>query len=124
MKKYESEKYTYVDKDTGVEVTRLTSWRTNSNHLYFTHNCFYDNGSKIVFVSDRDNAPNLYSLDLESGVIEQLTDLGEQQYSTGNSLQLTYVDSKSARAVFFDKTSLFALDIESKTVREIYRVPN
>ena len=124
MKTYKTEKYTYIDKDTGAEVTRLTSWRTNSNHLYFTNNCFYDDGKKIVFVSDRDNAANLYSLDLESGVIEQLTDLGEQQYSTGNSLQLTYVDSKSARAVFFDKTSLFALDIESKTVREIYRVPD
>ena len=124
MKTYESEKYTYIDKDTGAEVTRLTSWRTNSNHLYFTNNCFYDNGRKIVFVSDRDNAPNLYSLDLESGVIEQLTDLGAQAYSNGNSLQLTFVDAQSARAVFFDKLSLYALDIESKTVKEIYRVPD
>ena len=124
MKMYKSEKFTYVDKDTGAEVTRLTSWRTNSNHLYFTNNCFYDDGKKIVFVSDRDNAANLYSLDFESGVIEQLTDLGEQTYSTGNSLQLTYVDSNCARAVFFDKTSLFALDIKSKTVKEIYRVPD
>jgi hypothetical protein len=40
MKKYSPEKFTYREADTGAEVTRLTSWRTNSNHLYFTNNSF------------------------------------------------------------------------------------
>ena len=124
MKTYKSEKYTYIDKDTGAEVTRLTSWRTNSNHLYFTNNCFYADGKKIVFASERDNAPNLYSLDLESGEIEQLTDLLSPEYPNGNSLQLTFVDAKYARAVFFSNRTLFALDIEKKSIKEIYRVPN
>ena len=70
-----SEKYTYTDKDTGAEITRITSYRSNSNHLYFTNNSFYDNGKRIVFASERGNAHNLFSLELESGEIEQLTDV-------------------------------------------------
>ena len=124
MKTYPSEKYTYIDKDTGAEVTRLTSWRTNSNHLYFTNNCFYDNAKKIVFASERDNAPNLYSLDLESGVIEQLTDINPAAYPGNNSLQLTYVDPVSAIAVFYNDRELMRLDIEKKQVDTIYRVPD
>ena len=124
MKKYKSEKFTYIDKDTGAEVTRLTSWRTNSNHLYFTNNCFYDDGNKIVFASERDNTPNLYSLDLESGEIEQLTDLPTPDYPNGNSLQLTFVDPICKTAVFFSNRELCALDIERKTVKVIFRVPD
>ena len=71
---YESEKVSYPDPDTGVQMTRLTGWRANSNHLYFTNNCFYENGKKIVFESDRGNAHNLFSMDLETGIIDQLTD--------------------------------------------------
>ena len=48
MKKYPSEMYAYTDPVTGASVKRLTSYRGNSNHLYFTNNCFYDNGKKIV----------------------------------------------------------------------------
>lgn len=124
MKKYMSEKFTYIDKQTGAEVTRLTSWRTNSNHLYFTNNCFYDNGRKLVFASERDNAPNLYSLDLESGEIEQLTDLPVCEYPAGNFLQLTYVHAESAVAVFFSDRQLMALDIKAKRTKEIFTVPD
>ena len=48
MKTYESEKFTYVDKATGATVTRLTGAYSNSNHLYFTNNCFYDEGQNSV----------------------------------------------------------------------------
>ncbi len=123
MKTYKSEKFSYIDKNTGAEVTRFTSWRTNSNHLYFTNNCFYDNGKKLVFASERDNAPNLYSLDIASGEISQLTDLPVPSYPNNNFLQLTYVDAIYKRAVFFSERKLFALDIESKQVKEIYSVP-
>lgn len=124
MKKYQSEKYTYIDKDTGASVTRLTSWRTNSNHLYFTNNCFYDDGKRLVFASERDNAPNLYSLDLESGEIEQLTDLPAPPYPNGNSLQLTFVDPIYATAVFYSGRELFALDIKKKSVKSIFTIPD
>lgn len=124
MKIYESEKFTYTDRQTGATVTRLTSWRTNSNHLYFTNNCFYDDGKRIVFESDRSNIPNLYSLDLESGRIEQLTDLPATPYPGGNPLQLTYVDPVNAVAVFYSGSRLMALNIKTRDLREIYRVPD
>ena len=124
MKKYSSEKSTYVDKATGAEVTRFTSRRTNSNHLYFTNNCFFDEGRKLVFVSDRDNCPNLYTLDIDSGIIEQLTDLPEPPYPSGNGLQLTYVSDKTNVAVFFDGKKLYAIDLYTKEPRCIYTVPD
>lgn len=123
MKKYKSEKHTYIDRETGAEVTRYTSMRTNSNHLYFTNNCFFDDGKKLVFVSDRDNCPNLYILDLLSGEIEQLTDLPEPPYPSGNGLQLTFVSEKSEVAVFFSGNELCAVDLNTKETRAIYEVP-
>jgi oligogalacturonide lyase len=107
MKTYESEKFTYVDKETGATVTRLTGAYSNSNHLYFTNNCFYDEGRSIVFSSDRDGTPNLYSLNLESGAIEQLTDLPKKPYPGSNSLQLTFVHSESAVAVEYPVAYLY-----------------
>ena len=124
MKKYKFEKNDYTDKDTGASVSRLTSWRANSNHLYFTNNCFYDNGKRIVFSSERDNAPNLYSLELESGDIEQLTDFGTpSEYPGGNSLLLSFVDPQKARCVFYQGNKLKCLDIKNKKVTDIYSVP-
>ena len=123
MRKYKSEKFTYIDKETGAEVTRYTSWRTNSNHLYFTNNCFFDNGKKLVFASDRDNTPNLYTLDLDSGEIEQLTDLPTPDtYPTGNSLQLTFVSEAGRVAAFFNGNVLYAIDLKTKEQRSIYTV--
>ena len=123
MKKYESEKFTYVDKQTGAEVTRLTSLRTNSNHLYFTNNCFFDGGRSLVFSSDRSGVPNLYTLELQSGEIEQITDLPDPGYPNGNGLQLTFVHDETATAVFFCGRRLFAIDVRSKVSRVIYEVP-
>ena len=124
MRSYPSEKVVYTDEKTGAEVTRLTSLRTNSNHLYFTNNCFFDGGRALVFSSDRSGVPNLYTLELESGVIEQITDLPDPGYPSGNALQLTYVHDGTAVAVFFSERKLYAIDIKAKTARVIYCVPD
>ena len=124
MKTYQSEKYTYTDPQTGATVTRLTSMLTNSNHLYFTNNCFYNGGKSLVFSSDRDNCPNLYTLELESGIITQLTDLPiPDVYPCGNSLQLTYVSDVTETAVFFNGNSLTAIHIPTRLSRVIYEIP-
>ena len=125
MKKYSSERYCYTDRETGAEVVRLTSWRANSNHLYFTNNSFYDGGRRIVFSSERDNAPNLFSLDLESGEIEQLTDFGvPEAYPGRNDFHLSYVDYNNAVCVFYIGRDLMRLDIKTKEVTPIFRVPD
>lgn len=123
MKKYPSEMYAYTDPVTGASVKRLTSYRGNSNHLYFTNNCFYDNGKKIVFESDRDNAQNLFSLDLESGEIEQLTDLPVKPYPEEPALHEAFVDPVFDRCAFFADGKLFVIDLKTKEVRPIYELP-
>ncbi|MBO5218302.1 MAG: PD40 domain-containing protein [Clostridia bacterium] len=123
MKTWPDERYTYTDPDTGAEVTRLTSHRGNSNHLYFTNNSFYDEGRRIVFQSDRDNAVNLFSMELATGEIEQLTDIAPLPYPKEYSLHTSFVDGVRATCCFFAGDSLMLLDLKTKEVREIYRMP-
>ncbi|MBE6561728.1 MAG: oligogalacturonide lyase [Ruminococcaceae bacterium] len=123
MQKYASEKVTYADPNTGAEITRLTGWRANSNHLYFTNNSFYDGGQRIVFESDRGNAVNLFSLELASGEIEQLTDLPPQPYPKDYGLHVAFVDGANAVCVFFVDRVLYRLDIRTKSLEPLYEMP-
>lgn len=75
-----SERKTYEDRLTGIEVTQLTDYKAHSHHLYFTENGWYDDERKLLFVSDRENSTNLYSLDLENGTMTQLTDLRDNDH--------------------------------------------
>lgn len=73
-RRWPSERKTYVDRLTGLEVTQLTDYKAHSHHLYFTESGWYDNEQRLLFVSDRGNSANLYSMDVESGEMTQLTD--------------------------------------------------
>lgn len=121
--RYAPEKYCYTDPDTGVQVTRLTGWRANSNHLYFTNNCFYENGKKIVFESDRENAHNLFSMDLETGIIDQLTDFPVLPYPRGYGFLESFVDPVQENCCFFAENILYILNVRTKELRQIYRMP-
>ena len=118
-----SEKYTYIDRACGTEVTRLTSYRSNSNHLYFTNNCFYDGGRKIVFASERGNAHNLFSLELESGIIEQLTDFAPPPNLGRYELHMSFVDYSGKSCVFFIGKELMKIDLVGGEISTLYRVP-
>lgn len=121
---YAPEKYCYTDPDTGVQVTRLTGWRANSNHLYFTNNCFYDNGRKIVFESDRGNAHNLFSMEFESGEIEQLTDFPVLPYPRSYGFLESFVDPIKENCCFFVDDLLYILNLRSGDLYPVYRMPN
>ena len=123
MKSYKSEMQKYTDNSTGVSVTRLTGYMANSNHLYFTNNCFYNSGRSLVFSSERNNAANLYSLNLDDGEIRQLTDLPEKPYPGLNSLQLSFVDYGGSCAVFWNDGSLYALDLSGGGLNKIFDIP-
>lgn len=72
-----------TDPKTGRQIKRLTTMGNNV-HLYFTENSFDLNGNEIIFQSDRatgkDKLPHeepryhIFRLNLESGLITQLTD--------------------------------------------------
>ena len=120
---YESEKVSYPDPDTGVQMTRLTGWRANSNHLYFTNNCFYESGKKIVFESDRGNAHNLFSMDLETGIIDQLTDFPVLPYPRSYGFLESFVDPVQENCCFFAEDTLYILNIRTKELHPVYRMP-
>lgn len=81
----------FKDEKTGRAIRQLTQ-RGNNVHLYFTENSFDAHQPEIIFLSDRasgeDKAPhefphyNLFRMDLESGLITQLTD--EPVHSAAN----------------------------------------
>ncbi|MBT2755775.1 PD40 domain-containing protein [Mesobacillus foraminis] len=68
----------YKDRYSGINIRQLTDYSGHSHHFYFTENGWYDGGNKILFCSDRENKTNLFSLDLRTGEITQLTDHGNR----------------------------------------------
>lgn len=75
---YPSEIRIYKDEETGREIRQLTQGPYENYHLYFTDNSFTLGDREIYFLSNRPYAGteifNLCRMDLESGVITQLTD--------------------------------------------------
>ena len=120
---YAPERETYTDRETGAAVTRYTGLRTNSSHLYFTNNSFYDNGRRIVFISDRGNAVNYFSLDLETGEIDQLTDFPAAPYGHDEKLFEGFTDAESASCAFFMGRTLYRLDVAARRVEPLYEMP-
>ncbi len=62
------------DPISGATVRQYTNYMAHSHHFYFTHPHWYDNGRKMVIVSDRGNRRNLFGVNLETGELRQLTD--------------------------------------------------
>ncbi|GAA4860006.1 oligogalacturonate lyase family protein [Paenibacillus vulneris] len=112
-----SERKTYVDQLTGLEVTQLTDYKAHSHHLYFTENGWYDGGERLLMVSDRANSTNLYSLHLTSGLITQLTD-----YSANDHLDACLQPDGSAAFVKKDRC-LFRLDLSTLEEKLLYEAP-
>ncbi|MBM7573470.1 oligogalacturonate lyase family protein [Aquibacillus albus] len=73
-KQWSPEWESFQDRFTDVTITQLTNYTGHSHHLYFTENGWYKNGNKLLFCSDRENKTNLFSIDLRTGDILQLTD--------------------------------------------------
>ena len=59
-----SEIVLHEDADTGATVRQLTGYRAHSHHFYFTNPGWHDGGKRLLVSSDRNNATNLYSIDL------------------------------------------------------------
>lgn len=77
-KEFRSEKRSYRDEKTGLEVTQLTQGDSNNYIFYFTDNSFTSGDREIYFMSDRASAApeiyNIFKMDLDTGRIIQLTD--------------------------------------------------
>lgn len=113
-----AEREQYDDPETGARVTRLTSDpEADSRHLYFTEPGLYDDSRRLLIRSDRDGARQLYSIDLESGEITQLTDLPAAISG------VTRIATEPT-ALFWCDDRLVALDLETLAVTPLYDLPD
>ncbi|MFC0215761.1 oligogalacturonate lyase family protein [Paenibacillus chartarius] len=112
-----SERKTSIDRFTGVEVVQLTDYKAHSHHLYFTENGWYDGGTRLLFVSDRGNSANLYSLHVESGEMTQLTD-----YPDNDHLDACLMPDGSAAVVKVGRR-LIRLDLATLEEKPVYEAP-
>lgn len=123
-KKWPTEWVKYADRRSGVPVRQLTNYKGHSHHLYFTNPGWYDNNRKLLFGSDRDNRTNLFSLDLISGEITQLTDLDPILPPFETSFLSTCVNPLRNEAYFWLGSQLMALDLQTLTQRPLWEVPS
>ncbi|MEK3725049.1 oligogalacturonate lyase family protein [Paenibacillus sp. FSL H8-0034] len=115
-----SERRSFQDQLTGVTVTQLTDYRSHSFHIYFTNNGFYGEG-KLLFGSDRGNVTNLFSLDLHTGEMTQLTDL---QRGLASRIQGTFLNPTRSEAYYYYNGTIVAIDLQTLEERTLYTVPD
>ena len=112
-----AEAETYTDPETGTTVHRLTTDpEASDRHLYFTEPGWYDDGRRLLFRSDRTGVEGLFSIELETSEITQLTDLSED---------ISGVTRCAAEpiAYFWCGTTLASLDLDSLDVSALYERP-
>lgn len=112
------------DSRSGVTVRQLTNYKGHSHHLYFTNSGWYANNQKLLFGSDRGNRTNLFSLDLNSGEITQLTDLPPIPLPYETSFLEACLNPTRDEAYFWHDGTLMALDLEQLDLRPLWRVPS
>lgn len=123
-KSWPSELRTYADPRTGLEVRQLTSYRAHNHHFYFTNSGWYDNNRRLIFSSDRDNKTNLFSLDLQSYEIIQLTDLTPLPLPREVEFIRACLNPVKDEAYFWYGYELRALDLHTLEQRTLYRMPD
>ena len=110
---------TYQDPMTGATVHQLTDYYAHSRHSYFTNPCWYANATKMVITSDRENATNLYSVDLKTGELLQLTDYPKELGIGGTS-----INPAKDEVVFSQGKVIKVLDLNTLEERTIYEKPD
>lgn len=109
----------YEDPLSGVTVRQLTDYKGHSHHLYFTNPGWWDGGRRLLFGSDRENRTNLFSIDLQSGEITQLTDLARDA-----GFLATCVNPTRDEAYFWCDRDVVALDLKSLEMRTLWALPD
>ncbi len=108
---------TYADRYTGLTVHQLTDYRGHSRLPYFTENSLYDGGKRLLFISDRDNSANLFSIQLETGEMTQLT-----TYTGNDDLDVALTPDEQY-AIVSDGSVIRALHLTNFRERIKFRCP-
>ncbi len=80
---YHDQQLTYTDRYSKREVRQLTNYLGHSYQLYFTHPCWADDDSAVIFKSEREDRSNYFRYDLTTGEVLQLTDLEDREIFQG-----------------------------------------
>jgi len=112
----------FEDPRTGARIRQLTDWRAHSYHLYFTHLDRWDDGRRMLIGSERHNAPNLYSVELDSGELTRLTDFGPHDEP---GLITAFANPRRDEAYLtLNGAKLLAVDLPKARTRVLYTAPD
>lgn len=117
--KWPAEVESYVDPNTGARVRRIANDPgARDRHLYFTTDGWYDGGRRLLLRSRREGRWNLFSVDLETGVLTQLTDL------PGGVRGSTRVNDATGEVYFGHDDRIVGLDVWDRSVRTVLERPD
>jgi oligogalacturonide lyase len=119
-----SELRTYKDRRTGVVVRQLTDYPGHSHHFYFTNSGWYADESKLLVASVRANKTDLFSIDLQTYAITQLTDLAPLPLPREVEFVRACANPVRDEAYFWYGYDLIALDLSTLVQRVLYRMPD
>ncbi|MGC8971066.1 MAG: oligogalacturonate lyase family protein [bacterium] len=105
------------DRDTGVVVTRLTDGVGNSIHPYFTQTLVSEDSKMLLIESTRSGRWQLFSLELNTGLMVQLTD------DFNISPHRSCLDPKRLIAYYWDGRILKSVDLQTLKTEQIYVAP-
>lgn len=112
----------YRDPVSGVSIRQLTQYLAHSYHLYFTNPGWWGGGRHLLFGSDRGNASNLYSIDLQTDAITRLTDFGTGD--AAHDFQGVGVNPVRDEAYWWHAGTLHAIDLRTGATRTIWSAPD
>ena len=110
---------TSQDPVSGATIHQLTDYYAHSSHFYFTNPGWYDGGKRMLLTSQRENRTNLFSIDLTSGEMTQLTDTDPAEGEAGGP----FVDPARPEAIFSQGRKVKAIDLRTLEERVVYEKP-
>ncbi|HPO14162.1 MAG TPA: oligogalacturonate lyase family protein [Candidatus Hydrogenedentes bacterium] len=105
----------WIDQHTGHRVIRLSRREGNNEVFYFHQNPFTASGDKMVFMGLTQNGRNVFTVDLKTLEIRQITTI-----STGFEV----VAPKSCTLYYMSGDKVYSTNIDSLETREIATVPH
>jgi len=117
MKTYRSQLIKEKDETTGVEVVRLSDDVGDTIHPYFTQPLFSSDGKILLVESDRTGFWQLYSLEVDTGLVTQLTE------ESGIEPHRSCLDPERLVAYYFSGRILKSVELSTLRTEEIYVVP-
>ena len=122
----------YLDPLTGRRVRQLTDSPAEDYHFYFYNPSVSPDVKYLIFFSERTGVSNLFRLDLQSGLIVQLTDAQPMRAEywpfteavKGVGACLAAIGNHGQEVFYFEGTDLFAVEIESLKRRQLLSLPS